>query len=100
MSMGAAVFGALVMKSITPCGNSRSARSAVVSASSSRCVRQPAVPEQMDHFLVADFAGEFIDVVAAIDELADVAAHISDAGFSGDDSFKTSSDDGHNLMCS
>ena len=53
------------------------------------------MPEQMDHFLVADLAREFVDVVTAIDKLADIPAYISDAGFCGDDSFKTSGDDGH-----
>ena len=81
MSMGAASFGALVMKLITPSGSSRSARSAVVSSFEFVLVRQPAVPEQMDHFLVADFAGEFIDVVAAVDELADISAHGIRCGF-------------------
>ena len=59
--------------------------------------RQAVVPEQVDDFLVADLAGEFIDVVAAVDELADVAAHVSDAGFSGDDSFETSGDNSHGI---
>ena len=44
----------------------------------------------MDDFLVAHAAGELVDVVAAINELADVAAHISDAGFGSDDSFESS----------
>ncbi|MEI9896669.1 MAG: hypothetical protein WDN28_23110 [Chthoniobacter sp.] len=90
MSIGAASFGALVIHSMTPCGNSRSARSAVVSRSSSCAVGSRFVPEQVDDFLVADLAGQFIDVVAAVNELADVSAHIADAGFGRDDSFKPS----------
>ena len=39
-------------------------------------VWQFAVPEQVDDFLEGDIAREFVDVVARIDELADVAEHV------------------------
>ena len=64
-SIGLAFFGALLMKSITPSGSSRSARSVLLNLSSFLPVRQPVVPEKVDDFLEAHLAGELVDVVAA-----------------------------------
>ena len=40
-------------------------------------VRQVSAPEEKHNFLVADFASQFVDVVAAVDELALVANHVA-----------------------
>jgi hypothetical protein len=50
------------------------------------------------HLFVSDLSGEFVDVVTAIDQLTDVTTDISDAGFRGDDSFKTSGDYRHGRL--
>ena len=65
ISIGAASLGALVSQSTTPCGSSRSARKRGGQLVQFGAVGQAIVPEQVHDFLVADFAGEFIDVVAA-----------------------------------
>ena len=54
-----------------------------------------AIPEQVDDFLVAHFASEFVDVVAAVNELTDVAEHVGESGGVGDDSFETFCSDRH-----
>ena len=41
--------------------------------------------QEMDDLLVGDFAGQFVDVVAAVNQLADVALDITEAGLGGDD---------------
>ena len=46
------------------------------------------VVQQVDHLLVADLAGEFVDVVPAIDELADVAAHVAQTCVGRDHTFE------------
>jgi hypothetical protein len=48
------------------------------------------VPEQINDLFIADLAREFIDIVPAVNQLPDVAPHVSDASFRGDDSFETS----------
>ena len=45
------------------------------------------VMQKMHDFLVARVAGEFVDVVATINELADVSPHITQAGAGSDDAF-------------
>jgi hypothetical protein len=55
------------------------------------------MPEEVDDFLVADLAGEFVDVVPGVDEDALVPQHITEAGGGGDDSFKSGRGDGHTL---
>ena len=52
-------------------------------------VRQMVVVQQVDDFLVGDVAGEFVDVVAAVNELADVAAHVAQTRVGRDHTFKT-----------
>ena len=53
-----------------------------------RRVRQVIVMQQMHDFLERDFAGELVDVVAAINQLADVALDIAQARLRGDDAFQ------------
>lgn len=47
------------------------------------------VMEQVNDFLVGRFAGEFVDVITTINELADVAAHVAEPGIGGNDSFES-----------
>jgi hypothetical protein len=53
------------------------------------------MPEEMHHFFVTDFPGELIDVVALIDELANVATYVTNSGFGSDDSFESTGNDWH-----
>jgi hypothetical protein len=53
------------------------------------------VEKQVDGFFERDATGEFIDVVPAVEQYAFLSAHVSDPGFSGDDSFESFGDDGH-----
>ena len=83
------VFGKLLMMSMTPFGQiPRIAASVVFNSASSLLVGQMIVVQQVDDFLVSDFAGQFVDVVAAVDQLADVALDIAQAGGRGDDAFQ------------
>src|SRR5438445_6609955 len=52
-------------------------------------VRQMIVVQQVNHFLERNPAGEFIDVVTAIDQLTDVTADVAQAGGGGDNAFQT-----------
>ena len=51
-------------------------------------VRQMIVVQQMDHFFEGHLAGEFVNVVAAINQFAGLALDIAQAGAGGDDAFK------------
>jgi hypothetical protein len=53
------------------------------------------VPEEVDDLLVADLAGEFVDIVTGVDEDAFLTAHIAERGGVGDDTFETFGDDRH-----
>ena len=67
------------MKSITPPGNCRSARSCSHESIELLAIRQLALPEEINDFLVADLAGQLVDVVAAVDQLAFVADDVAQA---------------------
>ena len=40
-------------------------------------IRKPIIPEQEDHFLVADFPGQLVDIVTAINQLSFVANDVT-----------------------
>ena len=61
-----------------------------MNSSSSLPVRQFALPEQVNDFLVTDFAGQLIDIVAGVNELALVADDIAQSRRVGDDAFQSS----------
>ena len=88
-SIGLASLGAPWRKLTIGEGNSRWARNSLVSLSSSAPVGQALVPEQKDDLLEADLAGEFVDVVAGVDQLAFFAEHIAEPGGVGDDAFES-----------
>ena len=44
--------------------------------------------QEMDDFFVRNFAGQFVDVVTAIDQLPFFTADIAQARLGGDDSFE------------
>ncbi len=52
-----------------------------------RLRRQPAVPEQVGNLLEGGFAGQLVDVVAAVDEASLVAVDVAERGRGGDDAF-------------
>ena len=60
-------------------------------------VRQSAVPEEIDNFLVADLSGQFVDVVTGVDQRSFLPEHITECGGVGDDTFESFSDDGHGI---
>ena len=80
------------MKSITGSGNCRSARSACGEFVELAPIRQFLVPKQINDFLVTDFAGELVDVVAAINELTLVADDIAQSRRVRDDAFESAGD--------
>ena len=55
-------------------------------------VGQVIVVQQMNHFFVTDLAGQFIDIVAAINQLAALAAHIAQPRLRRDDSLQALAD--------
>jgi hypothetical protein len=55
-------------------------------------IRETTMPEEMDDFLIAHLPGELIDIVPAVDELADLPPYVSDLSFSSDDTFQTARD--------
>ena len=52
-------------------------------------VRQMVVVEEVGDLFVSGATSQFVDVVAAVNQLADVAAHIAETSVGGDDAFQT-----------
>ena len=52
-------------------------------------VGQMIVMQQVNYFLERNVAGEFIDVVTAVDQLTNIASDVAQAGGGGDDAFQT-----------
>ena len=52
--------------------------------------------EQVDHFFERDFAGEFVDVVTAINEAAGLALDVAEPCLRGDNAFKAFGGSGGN----
>jgi hypothetical protein len=49
----------------------------------------------MDDFLETNVARQLVDIVTVVNELADVPAHVTDAGLGHRNSFETFCDNGH-----
>src|SRR5438270_780697 len=45
--------------------------------------------QQVDDFLEADLSGQFVDVVAAVDQFADVTSDVAEASMRSDNTFQT-----------
>jgi hypothetical protein len=58
-------------------------------------IRKLAMPEEVDHFLVADLAGQFIDVVSGVDEDSLLTPHVTEGSGVGNDTFETFGNDWH-----
>ena len=52
-------------------------------------IRQFVVPKKINNFLVTDFAGQLVDVVAAVNQLAFVANDVAQSRGIGDDAFES-----------
>jgi hypothetical protein len=81
--MGEACFGAAFKKSMTPWGQFR-------------FVRKPVIKQKVNDLFIGSFSGEFVNVIATIKKNPLFTPHVSDTGFSGNNSFKSTSGDRHN----
>ncbi len=88
-SIGFASFGADFRKSTTRSRQFPLAAQRLDETLQLLAVRQLPMPEQIDDFLIGNFADQLVDIVPAIDELALVAEHVAQRGGIRDNAFES-----------
>ena len=87
--IGGVSFGKVLMISMTPCGQIASGGQARLQFGQFLAIGQMIVVEQKNNFFVGNFSGQFVDVVAAIDQFADIAFDITEPRIRSNDTFQT-----------